>query len=187
MLSRFYDWLYRVVKWFRVPIHWVFGAQTELAELVDSERIEPGRAIDLGCGVGREAIFLAQRGFAVTGVDISPTAIGMAKKAAADAGVDVDFKVDDLTELNHVSGTFDLIVDVGAFNDLNTAQRDAYVRNVLPLGAENSLFFLMCFEHKAPYPEMLERFGDSYNIDLLSTRGETRTRRRFSFYLMQRQ
>lgn len=186
MLSRLYDWLYRIVKWFRVPIHWVFGAQTELAEMVDSGRIRPGRAIDLGCGVGREAIFLAQRGFVVTGVDISPTAIGMAAKAAAGAGVDVDFVVDDLTALTTVSGTFDLIVDVGAFNDLNAEQRDAYVRNVLPLGTENSLFFLMCFEQKVPRSETRERFGESYDIELVSTRGETGTRRSLSFYLMKR-
>ena len=169
MLTHFYDWLYRIVKWFRVPIHWVFGAQTELAELVETGRIKPGRAIDLGCGVGREAIFLAQRGFDVTGVDISPTAVGMAKKAAADAGVDVNFAVHDLTQLSKVSGTFDLIVDVGAFNDLNSTQRDAYVKEVLPLGAPNSVFFLMCFQHKVPQSEMQERFGGQYDIELLST------------------
>lgn len=186
MLSRVYDWLYRVVKWFRVPIHWVFGAQTELAELVESGRIRPGRAIDLGCGVGREAIFLAERGFEVTGVDISPTAIGMAKQAAADAGVDVDFLVDDLTGLTKVSGTYDLIVDVGAFNDLNATQRDAYLREVLPLGAARSTFFLMCFQNKLSETEMRERFGNLYDIELISTRGEAGTRRSFSFYLMEK-
>lgn len=186
MLSRFYDWLYRIVKWFRVPIQWVFGAQTELAELVDSGRIEPGRAIDLGCGVGREAIFLAQRGFSTTGVDISPTAIGMARGAAAEAGVDVEFVVDDLTALTRVSGTFDLIVDVGAFNDLKAAQRDAYMTQVLPLGAEDSAFFLMCFAQKVPDREVRQRFGGSYDIDLVSSRGESGTRRTFSFYLMSR-
>lgn len=186
MLSKVYDWLYRVVKWFRIPIHWVFGAQTELAELVETGRIRPGRAIDLGCGVGREAIYLAQRGFEVTGVDISPTAIGMAEQAAAEAGVDADFFVDDLTGLTKVSGMYDLIVDVGAFNDLNAAQRDAYVEQVLPLGAEGSSFFLMCFQNKVPDSEMQERFGDLYEIELVSTRGETGTRRSFSFYLMER-
>ncbi len=186
MLSRFYDWLYRIVKWFRVPMHWVFGAQTELAHQVESGRITPGRAIDLGCGVGREAIFLAQRGFEVTGVDISPTAIGMAEKAAAEAGVDVDFLVDDLTRLTHVSGTFDLIVDIGALNDLNSAQRDEYLREVLPLGAPSSTFFLMVFEHKIPRSEVSERFGDTYDIELLSSRSEMGTRRELRFYLMER-
>jgi cyclopropane fatty-acyl-phospholipid synthase-like methyltransferase len=186
MLSRAYDWLYRIVKWFRVPIRWVFGAQTELAELVDSGRIKPGRAIDLGCGVGREAILLAERGFDVTAVDISPTAIGMAKEAATEAGVEVDFVVDDLTDLTEVTGVFDFMVDIGAFNDLNAEQRDAYVRNVLPMATANSQFFLMCFDQKLPRSEMLQRFGDSYEIELISTRGETGTRRSFAFYLMER-
>lgn len=122
----------------------------------------------------------------MTGVDISPTAIGMATEAAEESGVEVNFVVDDLTDLSGVSGTFDLIVDVGAFNDLNSEQRDAYMRSVLPLGATNSQFFLMCFEGKVSPSETRRRFGDSYDIELVSTRGETGTTRRLSFYLMTR-
>lgn len=186
MLSRFYDWLYKVVKVFRVPVHWVFGTHAELSDLVESGRITPGRAIDVGCGVGREAIYLAGQGFDVTGVDISPTAIGMASSAAEAAGVAVDFVVDDLTQLSHVKGTFDLILDYGALNDLNPEQRDAYTTQVIPLARPGSLFFLMCFDSKLPLSEMDERFGYPFNIELLSSKGETGTRRRFSFYLMEK-
>ena len=49
--------------------------------------LEPGRALDLGCGEGGDAIWLAERGWRVTGVDLSPTAIGRAERAAADRGV----------------------------------------------------------------------------------------------------
>jgi cyclopropane fatty-acyl-phospholipid synthase-like methyltransferase len=186
VLSRWYDWLYRIVKWFRVPIPWVFGTHPELAQLVESGRIEPGRAIDLGCGTGREVIYLAQNGFDATGVDISPTAIGMAQKAAETAGVDAEFMVDDLTNLSNVTGTFDLILDYGALNDLNPAQRDAYMTQVLPIADDHSQFFLMCFDSRLPFREIRNRFGDDYEIEKLSSKSETGTPRRFSFYLMNR-
>lgn len=184
MLSRWYDWLYRIVKWFRVPIPWVFGTHPELSELVESGRIPPGRAIDLGCGTGREVIYLAQHGFEATGVDISPTAIGMARKAAEAAGAAANFIVDDLTGLTKVTGTFDLIVDYGALNDFTPDQRDAYMTQVLPLAADESQVFLMCFDNKLSYEEIQNRFGEDFEIERVSTKGETGTRRTFSFYLM---
>lgn len=184
MLSRWYDWLYRIVRWFRVPIPWVFGTHPELAQMVESGRIEPGRAVDLGCGTGREVIYLAQNGFDAVGVDISPTAIGMARKAADAAGVDAAFFVDDLTNLTRVRGPFDLILDYGALNDLNRAQRDAYMSQVLPLAADGAQFYLMCFDGKLPREEVEERFGAEFEIEKTSSKGETGTRRTFSFYLM---
>ncbi len=174
------------MKWFRVPAHWVFGTHPELAELVESRRVKPGRAVDLGCGTGREVIYLAGQGFETTGVDISPTAIGMAQKAADAAGVTADFVVDDLTQLTKVSGPFDLILDYGALNDLNAGQRDAYMTQVLALAAENSQLVLMCFDNKLPLTEIEDRFGQRYDIEQISSKGETGTRRTISIYLMQR-
>ncbi len=48
-------------RFFRMP--WEIGPRAELVELVDAGRLRPGRAIDLGCGTGANAVFLAQRGF----------------------------------------------------------------------------------------------------------------------------
>lgn len=186
MLSRWYDWLYRIMKWLRVPVQWVFGTHPELAGLVESGRVRRGRAVDLGCGAGREVIYLASQGFDVTGVDISPTAIGMARKAADAAGVEADFLIDDLTNLESISGPFDLILDYGALNDLNPEQRDAFMTQVLPLAADDSQFVLMCFDSKLPLAEVRERFGHSYAIESVSSKSETGTRRTISIYLMER-
>jgi len=186
VLSRWYDWLYRIVKWFRMPIHWVFGTHPELAQLVDSGRLTPGRVIDVGCGTGREVIYLAEQGFDATGVDISPTAIGMAEKTAQAAGVQANFVVDDLTALSNVKGRFDLILDYGALNDLNEVQRDAYMTQVLPLAAEESQFVLMCFDSKLPAEEIEDRFGHNYEIERVTSKGEPGTRRTISIYLMEK-
>jgi len=68
--------------------------------------LTPGRALDLGCGEGADAIWLAKRGWQVTGVDVSDVALDRAKQHAVTAGVAVDFVLDDLTES---PGAFDLV------------------------------------------------------------------------------
>ncbi len=184
MLGHVYDWLYRIVKLFRVPIHWVFGSHPELSQLVESGRIKAGRALDLGCGTGREVIYLAQHGFDATGVDISPTAIRMAREAADAVGVEARFIVDDLTEMSRVEGSFDLLMDYGAINDLNQNQRDAYMSRVLPLASDGAQFVLMCFDNKLPLSEIEGRLAGTFSIELVSSKGETGTRRTISTYLL---
>jgi SAM-dependent methyltransferase len=137
----FYDLWYR----FGTP-PWVGQARSELVDLVESGDLLPGRAIDLGCGEGDNAIFLAQHGFQVTAVDFSPAAIAKAKAKARDAGAGVDFLIDDLTQLANVSGEFDLLVDYGTFDDLSTKDRAAYVDQVRSLAKPAAKFLMWCFE-----------------------------------------
>jgi len=137
----FYNITYR---YFRAP--WDIGPRKELVELVESGRLKPCRVIDLGSGTANNCIFLAQHGFDVTGVDFAHSAIELGHKRAAEAGVKVNFIQDDLTNLRHVNGTFDLLVDYGTLDDLQPKQRELYMRNVLPLTRAGSLFLLYCFE-----------------------------------------
>ncbi|MEO6578635.1 MAG: methyltransferase domain-containing protein [Candidatus Limnocylindria bacterium] len=129
-MKLFYDAWYR----FGSP-PWVGGPRSELVELVSSGRLTPGRALDLGCGEGDNAIFLAQHGFTLTALDFAPSAIATARRKARTAGVTLDLLVDDLTDLRHVNGQFDLLVDYGTLDDLGGRDRDAYIREVLPLAA----------------------------------------------------
>lgn len=81
--------------------------------LVDSAgKLPPGRALDLACGTGRNALWLAQHGWSVTAVDVSPTAIETVLHRAAQLGVHVDAKVADLenSEFTIEPGHWDLIV-----------------------------------------------------------------------------
>lgn len=139
---------------FRVP--WDGGApRPELVELVESGRIAPCRAIDLGSGTAWNVIFMAQHGFEVTGVDFSPGAIKLGRERALRAGVTAKFVEDDLTDLQQVTGPFDLLVDYGTLDDLHPKDRDLYVENVLPLTRRGSLFLLFCFEWSARWWERL--------------------------------
>ena len=183
-------WVYEILYRFPfVPIEWIFGDLEQIVEFtafVESGRFPPGRAIALGCGVGREAIYLAKRGFDVTGVDFSPTAIKRAKRRAKREGVNVNFVLDDLTNMQHVSGTYDLVLDFGALNDLMPEARDLYMQNVVPMFNPGGLYFMFCFDSKLSIEEVERLFGGEFNIEPLRKRTEQVTSRSITFYIMVR-
>jgi cyclopropane fatty-acyl-phospholipid synthase-like methyltransferase len=141
IMRPFYEMLYRQSR-----ATWDGGPREPLVRLIESGEIEPGRAIDLGCGTGSNAVFLAQNGFDVTGVDYARAAIEKGRERAEAAGVDVAFVVDDLTNLSRVQGPYDLLVDIGTLDDLTPRDRERYVANVLPLTVPGSQFLLYTFE-----------------------------------------
>lgn len=73
---------------------------------------KPVKALEIGCGAGNFSLLLAQHGYAVTGVDISPTAVGWASDRANAVGMDVEFLVDNVVHLSTCGDArFDLVVD----------------------------------------------------------------------------
>ena len=193
-MKLFYELGYR---FFRMP--WDTGPREELVELVESGRIAPSRAIDLGCGTGSNAIFLAQHGFDVTAVDYAASAIEKARKKAEAAGAAVTFIEDDLTDLRHVSGPFDFLVDYSVLDDLRPKGRDLYVENVLPLTHPGSRYLLYTFEwpprwweknllSSALEPgEVEQRFGEYFEIERIGGEADLPGwMRGFAVYLMTR-
>jgi cyclopropane fatty-acyl-phospholipid synthase-like methyltransferase len=179
---------------------WELGPRAELVELVETGRLRPGRAIDLGCGTGANAVFLARHGFEVTGVDFAPAALAKARAMAGAAGVRVRFVEDDLTGFRHDLGHFDVLVDYGTLDDLSAAKRDRYVRSVVPLAGPGARFLLWCFEWRprradrwlrfdpmAP-GEVAARFGTAFDVERIA--GSARERWRLipgtAAYLMAR-
>lgn len=69
-----------------------------------------GTALDLACGRGRNAVWLAKRGYEVTAVDVSSVAVSQAERHADEAGVKVDFEVADLTTWHPGDRTWDLVL-----------------------------------------------------------------------------
>jgi SAM-dependent methyltransferase len=85
---------------------WSGRPNASLVEEVDG--MEPGTALDLGCGQGGDAIWLAAQGWTVTATDISQNALDIAARHAAEAGVEVDWQRHDLA-VSMPEGSFDLV------------------------------------------------------------------------------
>ena len=124
---------------------------TVLVDLIESGVIRPCKAVDLGCGTGNYAIYLAGRGFRVTGVDISPTAISIARENAKSKGARCDFiAADVLGDLQEVGGTFDFAYDWELLHHIFPEQRAKYVENVSRLLNPNGRYLSVCFSEKNP-------------------------------------
>src|SRR5947199_7888222 len=110
-----------VAKWeerYRTgDVPWDTGrVSSELVRVIRDEKIQPCRAIDLGCGTGSNAVWLAQQGFDATGVDIAPRAIERGRQRAAAAGVAVNFLAADLLNPPDLGSPFRFFFDRGCYH-----------------------------------------------------------------------
>jgi SAM-dependent methyltransferase len=87
----------------------VWTAEPNRRFAAEVEGLEPGRALDLACGEGRNAVWLAERGWRVTGVDFSDVALAKAAELAASRGVEVDWLVADVLDYRPEARAFDLV------------------------------------------------------------------------------
>jgi cyclopropane fatty-acyl-phospholipid synthase-like methyltransferase len=164
---------------------WDAGPRQALVKLVESGRLKPGRLIELGSGAARNAIYLAKKGFEVTGVDCNPSLINLARKKARAARVLANFVVDDLTNLQKVTGPFDVLLDYSTLDDMLPEQRDRYVQNILPLTRPGSQFVLYCLEWTLSWWERLTlRILSRFDIgQLVLEPGEVKRRFGEHFYI----
>jgi len=106
------------------PLVWSAGPNQFLVGEVAG--LPPGRALDLACGEGRNALWLAEQGWQVTGTDFSPVAIDKARQRAEQRGIDVAFRVADATD-TAPDGPYDLVIVF--YLQLPADQRRAAHRN----------------------------------------------------------
>lgn len=116
-----------------------------LVEIVGG--LAAGRALDLGCGAGRNAIFLARQGWDVTGVDMVAPAVAAARSRAAAEGVRARLVVGDVTKLEElgVGDGYTLLVDAGCYHMVPVPRRDAYVAGVTRAAAPGALLLIVGF------------------------------------------
>jgi SAM-dependent methyltransferase len=88
----------------------IWSAQPNRLLVSEVAGLEPGRALDLACGEGRNAVWLAEQGWRTTGLDLSDVAIEKAARLGTSRGVDVDWVVADVLEHVPERGVFDLVV-----------------------------------------------------------------------------
>jgi SAM-dependent methyltransferase len=120
-----------------------------LRELVEgTDAVAPGSALDVGCGTGDSSIYLAQRGWQVTGVDFTPKALDKARAKAQAADAAVNFVHADVTHLRQagINGPFQLIVDNGCFHGMSDGDRDLYVDEMSAVAARDAQLLMIAFK-----------------------------------------
>jgi 2-polyprenyl-3-methyl-5-hydroxy-6-metoxy-1,4-benzoquinol methylase len=125
-----------------------------LMELFDRPGFRPRTVLELGCGDGVNAVFMASRGCAVTAVDVSATALEMAREKQRSAGVEVDFVEGDVFELDPAGASYDFVFDRGMLHHLQVFHFEDYKNLVAGQLAPGGLFQLIC-HHVSTRPTVI--------------------------------
>lgn len=106
--------------------------------------LPPGKALDLGCGYGRVAIYLARRGWSADGIDFVPQAVEIARQRAAAAGVAelARFHVASAAELDFLDPPYDLAIDIGCMHSFSEELLRGYRRELERLLATGGRYVL---------------------------------------------
>jgi SAM-dependent methyltransferase len=145
-----------------------------LRTLVEGDgALTAGSALDIGCGTGDNAIYLAKHGWVVTGVDYVAKPLEAARAKAKAAGITVDFREADATRLESAGvGTgFTLIVDNGCLHGMSADDRDAYVRGVGSVIAPGGRLLIIAFTPGGRFgvpgispDEVMRLFADGWTV-----------------------
>jgi ubiquinone/menaquinone biosynthesis C-methylase UbiE len=149
MTSDYGEWdqIYR--KYPLGELGWELGKPRPiLVDFVEKGLINKGKALDICCGAGTNTIYLAKKGFEVTGIDISPTAIEYARKKAEQANVKIDFRVQNFLELPFGDRAFDFVFDMGCFHHVTVGDRPTFIKGVHRVLKNGGDFMLTCFSYK---------------------------------------
>jgi cyclopropane fatty-acyl-phospholipid synthase-like methyltransferase len=153
---------------------WEIGRpQGEIVRLQRSDRIGR-RVLDVGCGTGENALFLAQRGHEVLGVDIAPSAIEKAKAKAAARGLKATFRLLDALRLNELEGAFDTVIDSGLFHSFSDEERPPFVRGLAAVLKPGGSYVMLAFSEREPgsdgprrvtQAEIKATFADAWEVE----------------------
>jgi SAM-dependent methyltransferase len=115
----------------RAQLPWEPGRpSTELRRVLAAWHVRPCPAIELGCGTGRNAVWLAEQGFEVLGVDVSPLAVQRAREHRTIPGTPVHFLAADLLDWWKLGGPYGFVFDRGCYAAVRTFDRDGYLRTL---------------------------------------------------------
>ena len=175
----------------------------EIVAMIESGRLRPpGRVFDLGCGTGTNAIYLAQHGFEVIGIDVSRRAIALARRKARSAnlatctapqGACVRFERGDVTLMRRwaISNSIDFAYDIGCFHNLDAEARKRYVSGLTAVLKPGALYMLYAFEPQADrrgvaLDEIAALFDQAYKLEGMRHGGDRNGRASAWYTLMKR-
>ena len=133
-----------------------------------------GSVLDVGCGTGENALFLAARGHEVTGIDYLEQPIAQARRKAQQRGLSATFLVKDALSLDEIAQVFDSVIDCGLFHVFSDEDRKRYVAGLASVVKPGGRLFILCFsDHEPPgdgprrvsQQELHEAFAEGWQIE----------------------
>jgi SAM-dependent methyltransferase len=169
MADEILDWdsTYREQGGFEGPPPWNIGEpQPELAALMAAGKFRSD-VLDAGCGFAELSLALATAGYTVVGIDLTPTAIAAATKAAKERGLTTaSFEQADITSFTGYDGRFSTVVDSTLFHSLPVEARDDYLRSVHRAAAPGAHYYVLVFA-KGAFPAEMEQGPNQVDEDEL--------------------
>jgi ubiquinone/menaquinone biosynthesis C-methylase UbiE len=142
-----------------------------LVEYMKKGLLPSGRALDTCCGAGTNTTYLAQNHLEVTGIDISKTAITIAKQKAQTVGASIDFLVGSFIDLSFCDSVFDFVWDMGCFHHVAVKERAAFIADVHRVLKPQGAYMLTCFSYQNgsrwnhfTKQQLIDLFGDYFGF-----------------------
>jgi SAM-dependent methyltransferase len=169
MADEILDWdsTYREQGGFEGPPPWNIGEpQPELAALMAAGKFRSD-VLDAGCGFAELSLALATAGYTVVGIDLTPTAVAAATKAAKERGLTTaSFEQADITSFTGYDDRFSTVVDSTLFHSLPVEARDDYLRSVHRAAAPGAHYYVLVFA-KGAFPAEMEQGPNQVDEDEL--------------------
>lgn len=127
------------------PAPWDVGGPQPAVVRIAAEDGFAGAVLDVGCGSGENALYVASLGFSVLGVDVAETALAIGRENAAERGIEVEFAVADAFHLELLGRKFGTLLDCGMFHTCSSDERPGYVASLAAAIEPGGTLYVLCF------------------------------------------
>jgi len=135
-------------QWYQSVPPWDIGRPQKVFVELEERGLLLGKILDVGCGTGENALFLAEKGHHVWGIDFSPTAIRKAQEKAKQRSLNILFQTLDALRLTEMGESFNVIIDCGLFHCFSNEERTLFVQQLYKSLTPNGTYHFLCFSDK---------------------------------------
>ena len=151
------------------PAPWDIGQPQPATVRLASEGGLIGSVLDVGCGAGENALYVAGLGFPVLGVDVAETALAIARGKADGRGISAMFAAADALHLERLGRKFQTVLDSGLFHTFDGDERQEYVASLASVTEHDGTLYVLCFSDHGPdtgpHPDSQEELWAVFNAN----------------------